>query len=215
MSYLLPQMNVAATAYSNGNEKQYSMSAQGALVAHPFGITTTNSLADTYTIIHVDHGTGATVENAWGVKLDRWGNAIYPNVSAYNMNSIAINPDQLPVEVTLDSNQTQVIPRLYSSTLATFNANVQTNILLRVHNSIDNTQFPMGSRIETQSGKFIGMMGQSNQSLLSKDIRDLNEPLKIVWGDQATKLCVIPLKDLTVISNSKTTQLNIINVECH
>ena len=215
LSYLLPQTNLAATAYNNGHDTQYSISALGAIVAHPYGITATNSTADTYSIIHVDHGTGATLENAWGVKLDRWGNAIYPNLSAYNINSIAINPDQLPPEITLDSNQTQVIPRLYSSTLATFKANVQSNILLRVHNSINNTQFPMGSRIETQSGKFIGIMGQSNQSLLSNDIRHLNEPLKIVWGDQMRQSCVIPLDNFSVISENKMNPLHIINVECH
>ena len=148
------------------------------------------------------------------MKLDRWGNAIYPNVSAYNLNSIAINPDQLPPEVTLDSNQTQVIPRLYSSTLATFKANIQSNILLRIHNTIDNSQFPMGSRIETQSGKLIGIMGQSNQSLLNNDIRNLKEFLKVVWGDQVTQSCIIPMKDFALIPNNKMTQLNIVNVEC-
>lgn len=214
IGYLLPQTNLAATVYSNGSDTQYSVSAQGAIVAHPYGITATNSLADTYTIVHVDQGAGATVENAWGVKLDRWGNAIYPNVSAYNMNSIAINPDQLPPEITLDSNQTQVIPRLYSSTLATFKANIQSNILLRIHNAIDNTPFPMGSRIETQSGKLIGIMGQSNQSLLSSDVRHLNEPLKIVWGDQVKQSCMIPLEYFSLISNNKMNQLNIVNVEC-
>jgi outer membrane usher protein len=215
INYLLPQTNLAATVYSNGNDTQYSLAAQGAIVAHHYGITATNSLADTYTIVHVDQGAGATVENAWGVKLDRWGNAIYPNVSAYNRNSIAINPDQLPPEITLDSNQTQVIPRLYSSTLATFKANVQSNILLRIHNAIDDTQFPMGSRIETQSGRLIGIMGQSNQSLLSSDIRHLNEPLKIIWGNQVKQSCMIPTQDFSQISTNKMTQLNIVNVECH
>lgn len=214
VNYLLPQTNLGATVYSNGSDTQYSVSAQGAFVAHPYGVTATNSVADTYSIIHVDHGAGATLENAWGVKLDRWGNAIFPNLSAYNLNSIAINPDQLPPEITLDSNQTEVIPRLYSSTLATFKANVQSNILLRIQNKLDNTQFPMGSRIETSSGKLIGMMGQSNQSLLSDDIRQLKEPLKVVWGDQVKQSCVIPLGDFSAISNQKMMQLNIVNVEC-
>ena len=214
VGYLLPQTNLGATIYSNGSDTQYSVSAQGAIVAHPYGITATNSVADTYSIIHVDNGAGATLENAWGIKLDRWGNAIYPNLSAYNLNSIAINLDQLPPEVTLESNQTELIPRLYSSTLATFKANVQSNILLRVRNTIDNTQFPMGSRIETSSGKLIGIMGQSNQSLLTQDIRQLKEPLKIVWGDQVKQSCMIPLEDFSEISEPKITQLNIVNVGC-
>ncbi|AOA59491.1 hypothetical protein BFG52_14800 [Acinetobacter larvae] len=214
VGYLLPQTNLAATVFKNGSDTQYSLSARGAIVAHPYGITATNSAADTYSIVHVEHGAGAIVENAWGIKLDRWGNAIYPNVSAYNINSIAINPDQLPAEVTLDSNQTQVIPRLYSSTLATFKANIQSNILLRINNTIDNAQFPMGSRIETQSGKLIGIMGQSNQSLLSNGIHDLTEPLTVVWGDQMKQRCVIPLSELSSAAENKQRSINIVNVEC-
>ncbi len=215
ISYLLPQTNLAATLYSNGHDIQYSISAQGAIVAHPYGITATNSLADTYTIVHVEQGGGASIENARGAKLDRWGNAIYPNVSAYNMNSIAINPDQLPPEITLDGNQIQVIPRLYSSTLATFKTSVQSNILLRIHNPFKEIQFPMGSRIETQSGKLIGIMGQSNQSLLSNNIHDLKEPLKVVWGDQVQQSCMIPPENFSGALNKKSNHLNIINVECH
>ena len=214
IGYLLPQTNLAATLYSNGHDTQYSLSAQGAIVAHPYGITATNSLADTYTIVHVEQGTGATIDNARGTKLDRWGNAIYPNVSAYNMNSIAINPDQLPPEITLEGNQTQVIPRLYSSTLATFKTRVQSNILLRIHNPSQEIQFPMGSRIETLSGKLIGIMGQSNQSLLNNDIRDLKEPLKIVWGDQVQQTCMIPSNNFSGVLTNKSNPLNIINVEC-
>ena len=73
----------------------------------------------------------------------------------------------------------------------------------------------MGSRIETQSGKLVGIMGQSNQSLLSNDIRDLNEPLKVIWGDQVKQSCLIPLEGLSLILNSRVTQLSIVNVECH
>lgn len=214
VNYLLPQVNLGATLYHSNQDTQYSLSAQGAIVAHRYGITTTNTAADTYTIIHVDHGGGASVENAWGIKLDRWGNAIYPNASAYSINTLSINPDQLPPEITLDGNQTRVIPRMYSSTLATFKANQQSNILMRI-DSKNTQQFPMGSRIETSSGELIGLMGQSNQSLLIHDIRDLKEPLKVVWGDQVKQSCNIPLTEFSSVVKKKNSQLDIINVECH
>lgn len=149
-----------------------------------------------------------------GVKLDRWGNAIYPNASAYSINTISINPDQLPPEITLDGNQTQVIPRMYSSTLATFKANQQSNILMRIH-SKKMQLFPMGSRIETLSGQLVGLMGQSNQSLLTHDIRDFKEPLKVMWGDQLKQSCNIPLTEFSSMGKKKNSPLDIVNVECH
>jgi len=119
----------------------------------------------------------------------------------------------LPPEITLDGNQTQVIPRMYSSTLATFKVNQQSNILMRIH-SKNTQQFPMGSRIETSSGQLIGLMGQSNQSLLTHDIRDLKEPLKVIWGDQLKQSCNIPLTEFSSVVKKKNSQLDIINVEC-
>ncbi|WP_288383217.1 thin pilus assembly outer membrane usher AcuC [uncultured Acinetobacter sp.] len=214
INYLLPQVNLGATVYHSNQDSQYSISAQGAIVAHRYGVTATNTAADTYTIIHVDHGAGANVENAWGIKLDRWGNAIYPNVTAYSVNTLSINPDQLPPEINLDGNQTQVIPRMYSSTLATFKANQQSNILMRIR-SKNMQQFPMGSRIESLNGQLIGLMGQSNQSLLTHDIRDLKAPLKVIWGDQTKQSCTIAPTEFSSVAKKKNSPLDIINVECN
>ena len=58
-------------------------------------------------------------------------------------------------------------------------------------------------------------MGQSNQSLLSDDIRELREPLQVIWGDQVKQSCMITPEKISSISNSKMSQLTIINVECH
>ncbi|ELY3878242.1 thin pilus assembly outer membrane usher AcuC [Acinetobacter baumannii] len=214
VNYLLPHVSLGATIYQSNQDTQYSISAQGAVVAHRYGITATNTATDTYTIIHVDQGAGASIDNAWGIKLDHWGNAIYPNASAYSVNTISINPNQLPPEITLDGNQTQVIPRMYSSTLATFKANQQSNILMRIHGK-KALQFPMGSRIETLNGKLIGLMGQSNQSLLTHDIRDLKTSLKVVWGDQSKQSCNIPLTEFNSVTKKNKSHLEIIVVECH
>ena len=84
ISYLLPMMNVGSTISSDSHSIQYSLSTLGAVVGHRYGLTPVNSLPETYTIIHAKNGKGANVENAWGVKVDRFGNAIYPFNSAYS-----------------------------------------------------------------------------------------------------------------------------------
>jgi outer membrane usher protein len=58
-------------------------------------------------------------------------------------------------------------------------------------------------------------MGQSNQSLLTHDIRDLKEPLKVVWGDQLKQSCNIPITEFDSVVKKKNSQLDILNVECH
>ena len=147
-NYLLPMVNMGSTVSVDSSNSQYSLSAQGAVVGHRYGITPVNSLPETYTIIHAENGAGANVSNAWGVKVDRFGNAIYPFNSAYTKNTISLDPKDLPANVTLESNQTDVIPRKYSSQLAEFKANKTSNLLLRIHATAQ-PDLPMGSQLKT------------------------------------------------------------------
>ena len=47
------------------------------------------------------------------------------------------------------------------------------------------------------------------------DIRDLKEPLKVVWGDQLKQSCNIPITEFDSVVKKKNSQLDILNVECH
>lgn len=213
-NYLLPKMSLGATVYSSGDHQQYSVSARGALVAHKFGVTPVNALTDTYTIVHAEDGGGARLNNAWGVKLDRFGNAIYPSASAYRENQISLNPEDLPVNVVLDSNETKVIPRKYSSTLATFKAKRISNLLLRIK-TVRDVPLPIGSHLLNQDGALIGILGQSNQVILESGDEAFDQSLTVAWGNEMTESCKIPLIDLPSKKQKKDKQLQILNVECH
>ncbi|OTG65074.1 fimbria/pilus outer membrane usher protein [Acinetobacter silvestris] len=214
-NYMLPKITLGATAYTYDNHQQYSLSARGALVAHQFGLTPVNSLSDTYTIVHVENGKGAKVNNAWGVKLDRFGNAIYPANSAYSENDISINPQDLPIDVVLDSNQVKVIPRKFSSTLATFNAKKTSNILLRISTGKE-IKLPIGSRVLNQSGTFVGILGQSNQVILENRNDIFEQPLTVEWGSEMNESCnVPPISSPKTKKDKKNYQFEILSVECH
>lgn len=214
-NYLLPKVSLGATVFATDDKQQYSFSAKGALVAHKYGITPVNTLADTYTIVHVENGGGARLNNAWGVKLDRFGNAIYPTSSAYSENDISVNPQDLPIDVVLESNQIKVIPRKYSSTLAVFNAKQTSNILLRimVKNSV---KLPIGSQVLKSDGTVLGMMGQSNQVILENRNDVFEQPLKVLWGTEMNQSCEIdPIPPLKAKPIRKNYHFEILNVECH
>lgn len=213
-NYLLPKISLGATIYSSDDQQQYSLSANGALVAHRFGITPVNTLADTYTIVHLENGDGAKLNNAWGVTLDSFGNAIYPSSSAYNENDISLNPQDLAIDVVLESNQTKVIPRKYSSTLAIFNAKKTTNILFRITPK-NKLQLPIGSQLLKNDGSLLGIMGQSNQVILENKNDVFEQPLKIVWGTEMNQSCIIaPIPDSNLKQIKQNYQFKIFNVEC-
>jgi len=215
VNYLLPKISLGATAFATEDKQQYSLSAKGAIVAHRYGITPVNTLAETYTIVHVENGEGARLNNAWGVKLDRQGNAIYPTSSAYSENDISIDPQDLPIDVVLESNQMKVIPRKYSSTLATFKAKQTSNLLLRIQTR-KGINLPIGTQVRKQDGSFIGMLGQSNQVILEERKDVYNQPLTVVWGEDMEQSCHIsPIPSPKTNKVKKNYQFEILKVECN
>lgn len=211
VSYLLPQMTVGATFSSLGDNKQYSLSSSGAIVAHSHGITLTNFLGDTFAIAHIENGQGAEIQNSAGIRFDKWGNAIYSNMNPYSENILQINPSALPVNVSMDSTQKVIIPRRYSSTMALFNATVNSNIIL-VLSLKDNEIIPIGTELKDAENHKIGVVSQSNQVLVSSlDLLKKTSVLK--WREDEDQQC--SLKPLDLDNKLSSTHFNIINAECN
>ncbi|AOA57020.1 hypothetical protein BFG52_00705 [Acinetobacter larvae] len=209
MNYLHPYVNLGATLYHDEHDSQYSLSANGGVVAHRYGITATNHLNDTYTIVHVDKGRAAGVNNAWGIRLDRFGNAIYSTSSPYAYNLIQIDPELMPANMNIKSNQATVIPRQYSSTLVKFNAEISSLYVLRIQSPLGN--LPMGAEVRTAAQKVIGRLAQSNQVLLDQFDPQQDHQLTVVWGDMQQNHCQIQLPRL---KSNKDQALQIVPVEC-
>lgn len=221
----LPQIQLGLTSSLNKDDQQYGLSASGALVAHPYGITASNEQSETFTIIHADNAKGAEVINAWGGKIDRFGNAIYPNLSAYDINSIGLDSKNLPVDLQLKSNQSQVIPRRYSATMVEFQTQTTSNILLNVRLPQDQ-KIPIGTRAQDASGRVLGMFGQSNQ-LFIEDPQLLHPPAQskqsaenpsknkliwVKWGQAEDAICRFLPPELSAKPNAGVFQ--VIDVEC-
>ncbi|MFW2105989.1 fimbria/pilus outer membrane usher protein [Acinetobacter guillouiae] len=212
LNYLLPMVNLGSTVSVDSHNTQYSLSAQGAIVGHRHGITPVNSLPETYTIIHAENGAGANVANAWGVKVDRFGNAIYPFNSAYTKNTITLDPTDLPANVSLESNQTDVIPRKYSSQLAEFKANKTTNLLLRIHTPVQQN-LPMGSQFKDSDNQVIGILGAGNQVIVNQE-SPLMKVSTVTWGSNSNESCQIAPISKQQLQQKTTGNFNIIDVEC-
>ncbi|WP_427927689.1 fimbria/pilus outer membrane usher protein [Acinetobacter guillouiae] len=211
-NYLLPMVNMGSTVSVDSSNSQYSLSAQGAVVGHRYGITPVNSLPETYTIIHAENGAGANVSNAWGVKVDRFGNAIYPFNSAYTKNTISLDPKDLPANVTLESNQTDVIPRKYSSQLAEFKANKTSNLLLRIHATAQ-PDLPMGSQFKDSDNQVIGVLGAGNQVIVNQAL-PLMKVSTVIWGRHDNESCQIAPISKQQLQQKSAGNFNIIDVEC-
>ncbi|HAM5538849.1 TPA: fimbria/pilus outer membrane usher protein, partial [Escherichia coli] len=131
---------------------QISAGISGAIVAHPFGVTASNDLGDTFTVIHADGAGGAVINNAPGNRLDPWGNGIVPYVTPYEKNYISIDPTALAADVELSATEREIIPRANSTTMVTFTTKTGKAMLFDVKMP-DGTPPPMAAEALTADGK--------------------------------------------------------------
>jgi len=213
MNYSLPQIQLGAVTGWSDDQTQYGFSAKGAIVAHPYGMTATNNLSDTFTIVHAKGAHGADVVNAWGSKIDYWGNAIYANVSPYEANTIRLDTKHLPLDVNLTANQAEVIPRRYSSTLIKFDVEQSSNILLNVQVKGEHQQIPIGVQAVNQAGQVAGMFGQSNQLFVEK-AELLKQDLYVQWGMNESYTCRIDTPEKLLPKSKQPNRIQMIDVEC-
>jgi len=211
-NYRMSKATLSSTFNHSENNKQYSLSADGAIVAHPFGLSLVNFVPTTYTIIHAQGAKGADVENAWGVKVDRFGNAIYPHNMPYQENIISLNPENLPGNVNFSSNQIKIVPRRYSAQLAIFDTQKTSNILLNISSS-KMDRLPIGSQLFDDKNNEVGILGPTQQILLDHE-NALDNPMKLVWGNGVNESCIIEPISKMVLKNQSKQEFRVMNVEC-
>jgi outer membrane usher protein len=213
VSYRLPMVRLGAVLGKSDQQSQYGFNARGALVAHRYGITATNDISDTYTIIRAKGAEGADVMGAWGAKVDYFGNAVYPSLSPYMNNTVGINPKNLGLDTNLKTNQAQVIPRRYSSTMIKFDVEKTSNILLIVTIPEGNKQVPIGVQAKTADGQLVGVFGQSNQLFVEKaDL--LKDDVLLSWGTENAVSCRIEAPEQLLPKQKSAKAMQLVDVEC-
>ncbi|WP_258132963.1 fimbria/pilus outer membrane usher protein [Escherichia coli] len=189
-SYRSPVATLQATAGNDSrHNRQISAGISGAIVAHPFGVTASNDLGDTFTVIHADGAGGAVINNAPGNRLDPWGNGIVPYVTPYEKNYISIDPTALAADVELSATEREIIPRANSTTMVTFTTKTGKAMLFDVKMP-DGTPPPMAAEALTADGKSAGYIAQGGR-LFVRDLDAEKGMLRIVWGSGQNDSCVI------------------------
>lgn len=213
IGYNFPQFKFGANASFAENYSQYGFNTNGAFVLHPYGLTATNNISDTYTILHAKDVIHANVINGWGIKTDRFGNAIYSNVSPYQKNEIGIDIQNLPIDIQLKENQMSIIPRRYSSTLIHLDTQKTSNILLEL-TTPNNVQIPIGLQVKNSNNQLIGTFGQSNQLFIENE-EFLQDQITIQWGTENMQQCNFRVPNKEKLDHIENKALfKIINVEC-
>lgn len=150
----------------NRNSRQYSLSASGSLVAHPGGITAGRQLGNhPFAILYVPGAEGARVVNGSGAKINHSGYSILPYLTPYQENKIAVNPEGLPLTVSIEENEVTAVPRMGAAIKVAMKTKSGIPILLKITDSEGNA-LDMMSEVYTLTQPHLAIVGQGSRAFI-------------------------------------------------
>ncbi|WP_171962326.1 fimbria/pilus outer membrane usher protein [Bordetella trematum] len=155
---------VSAAASRQGETTQWSVNGNGGLVIHSGGVTLGQTLPDSIGLIEARDAGGATIANMGNAKLDGNGYGLV-SLSPYSVNEVQISPENLSLDVELQSTTEEAIPRAGAVVPLVFKTKRERAALL-VIGPEDRARLPFGTPIHDQDGTVIGTIGQGGRALL-------------------------------------------------
>ncbi|WP_236674236.1 fimbria/pilus outer membrane usher protein [Paraburkholderia hospita] len=183
-----PVAQVTASASGGAHSAQVSAGVSGSVVAHPGGVTFSQTVGDTFGIVEAKGAEGATVSSASGVKVDSHGYAVVPFLAAYGMNTVDIDPKGSSSDVEFVSTSERVAPRLGSVAMLKFKTNTGRAALVRAPR-MDGQALPFGAEVVDESGRNIGVVAQDSR-IFARGLEDTGT-LIVMLGEQAKDVCRI------------------------
>jgi outer membrane usher protein len=186
--YNSPYAMLNASVGNGSGYSQASFSASGAVVAHAGGITFGQPTGDTIAIVHAPGAAGAHLLSAPGLTVDHAGYALVPYLMPYQLDTIQIDPQGLPLGVELDATSADVAPYAGAVVMVNFKSKISHALIARIHLA-DGKLAPFGAQVFDAEGESLGVVGQGGLTL----VRGIAQKgrLSVQWQDtqEATQAC--------------------------
>ncbi|KVT65889.1 fimbrial protein [Burkholderia ubonensis] len=202
----------SASASASADYQQGSLGVRGAIVAHGGGITFSQPVSETFAIVEAPGAAGARITNASGARVDGNGYAIVPYLTPYSLNTVALDPKGISMDVELKETSRQVAPRAGAVPLIRFATDNGRAALIQARMA-DGTPLPFGSAVYDETGKDVGVVGQASR-IFARGLKHDGE-LTVRWGKDGGSACRITYELRTVSKHQrKSSGLQSINGVC-
>ena len=187
-AYRAPYAQMTASASTGSGSSQVSAGVSGSIVAHPGGVTFSQTVGDTFGIVDAQGAAGASVSSAPGVKVNSHGYAVVPYLTPYGMNTVDIDPKGTSTDVEFESTSEQAVPRLGSVVMLKYKTVTGRAALIRAPRLGDKA-LPFGVDVVDGNGKTVGVVAQDSR-IFARGLEDKGS-LFVKWGAAAADECRI------------------------
>ncbi len=177
----------ASGSFTTGSGiQQTGLSLGGGVVGHSGGVILSPTLGETFAIVEVANGQGASVAGSQS-QVNAQGFAVVPYLSPYYLNDVQISLESASLDVDLENAVQKIAPVEGSIVRLKFNA-TSGRAVVATFSLPNGRKLPIGTSVVDDEGNELGLIGQGNRGLLrlQKDVGQL----KLVWGDKPEDSCL-------------------------
>jgi len=187
-TYRAPVAQVTASASAGGHSAQVSAGISGSIVAHPGGVTLSQTVGDTFGIVEAKGAEGAHVTSAQGVTVGRNGYAVVPSLTPYGMNTVDLDTKGTSTDVEFESTSEHAVPRAGSVVMLKYKTVTGRAALIQAPR-ISGDALPFGADVVDQNGHNVGVVAQDSR-IFARGLADQGT-LTVKWGDEPAQQCAI------------------------
>ncbi|MEX3636224.1 fimbria/pilus outer membrane usher protein [Paraburkholderia sp. BR14320] len=187
--YRAPFGTYNLNASISNQTRQAAFNADGAVVIHSGGVTLSPPLGQAFALVEAKGAEGGRIINGQGARIDGHGYAVVSSLTPYRVNTVALDPSDVPLDVELGNTSEEVVPRANSLVKVKIATTQGTPIFAEVMDR-EGKAMPMGAELFNESEKSVGIVGQGGLAYL----RGLEHEGKLLvrWGNRAAEQCVMP-----------------------
>lgn len=199
---------IANAGYTNnsGNNSQINYGLQGAIVAHPYGVTLAQNLNESggSALVRAPGASQVKVGNTTGLYTDWRGYAIVPYLSQYRSNAVILDTQTLDDDVDVTHPIREVVPSKGALVLADYNTKIGHRIFLTLIRA--NGKVPFGAIVS--AGETVTGIVNENGEVFLNGVDD-HSLVKVSWGGGQS--CSAPLDASNV---KKVNGIALITLKC-
>lgn len=185
----------AQAGYSyTADSQQYTGGLQGGVVVHPYGVTMSQPLGETVTLVRAPGASGVRVQNQPGIRTDGRGYAVVPYATTYRENRVGLSPDSLGDDVDITDTVKTVVPTRGAIVLADFKTRTGSRALVTLSGPSGMVPFGatatlLSKNADTGKEEDIGsgIVGENGELYLT-GVPD-EARLKAKWGNETGQSC--------------------------
>lgn len=200
----------------NYSRDYYSVngSMNGGLLLHSGGVLLGKSMGNSMAIVEAQGAKGTELNSGNGV-INRQGYALSPYLSEYRDNTIGLNVNTLPDDVTLKTTSQNVVPTKGAIVKVVFKTKIGFQAILNINHSQGIVPFgAIATLIDKENPNEIntGIVGENGQLYMSGLPSD--GKLLIKWGNRNQQSCNISYQGLADIEVNNKQPIRTLSLSC-